>query len=86
MGGTKPYPRRGHKSVVVDGTIYIVGGCNVKINTCYQATLKLNTESLQWDELPESSYGDLPRMEQFTLAYIGAYLYTYGGGDLDNTI
>ena len=35
---------------------------------------------------PPFRYGDLPRMEQFTLAYIGAYLYTYGGGDLDNTI
>ena len=54
--GNKPSYREGHTSIFHDKELYIIGGCNYKLNICYNDTYVLNVNTLYWSKFNDLKY------------------------------
>ena len=81
--GYKPEIREGHAAVRIGEFVFVIGGCDYAMRTCYKDTNVLDIKNMWWTKLvPKSS--DLTAKEQFSASAIGSVIYTFGGRFLLN--
>lgn len=78
--GYLPEPREGHNALRISEFIFIIGGCDFALETCYNDVYVLDLLTFWWTKLENKPFSPLPPLkERSTSINMGSMIYTIGG-------
>ena len=77
--GNKPSPRQGHASIKHGKELFVIGGCNYKLNICYKETYLLNTDNLYWTKVADELQTVFSERDGHTINDVGELIVLFGG-------
>ena len=78
--GYFPEAREGHAALRVAEFLYVVGGCDFGLETCYNDMYVLDLLTMWWTKLEHRPFTPLPALkERMGAAVVGALVFTFGG-------
>lgn len=83
--GFIPEAREGHVSIRIGDFLFLIGGCDYGLETCYNDMYVLDLVTMWWTKLEHKEFTPLPALkERHAAANVGGFIYVFGGCYMNN--